>query len=109
VRTSARFFSELTGRERKPLQRVNEFAAVIGRRGGKSKSIATLAIYIAGLCDHGDALVPGERGILLCVGSIGRWPVRMINYDRERGRTRTPPQTLAGFRDPLHRANKGDA
>jgi hypothetical protein len=48
-------FTELTGREREPLQRVDEFAAVIGRRGGKSKSIATLATYIAGLCDHGDS------------------------------------------------------
>ena len=27
--------------------------------------MATLACYIAGLCDHGDALVPGERGIVL--------------------------------------------
>src|SRR5262249_50879071 len=60
-------FSQLTGREREPLQRVDQFAAVIGRRGGKSRAMATLATYIAGLCDHCDALVPGERGILLCV------------------------------------------
>jgi hypothetical protein len=60
-------FSQLTGREREPLQRVDQFAAVIGRRGGKSRAMATLATYIAGLCDHSDALVPGERGILLCV------------------------------------------
>ena len=36
-------FSQLTGREREPLQRVDEFAAVIGRRGGKSRAMATLA------------------------------------------------------------------
>src|SRR6516165_9316780 len=60
-------FSQLTGREHEPLQRVDQFAAVIGRRGGKSRAMATLATYIAGLCDHCDALVPGERGILtLC-------------------------------------------
>jgi len=40
---------------------------VIGRRGGKSRAVATLATYIAGLCEHSDALVPGERGVLLCV------------------------------------------
>ena len=34
-------FSQLTGREREPLQRVDQFAAVVGRRGGKSKEIAT--------------------------------------------------------------------
>src|SRR6516165_11177653 len=29
-------FSKLTGRDREPLRRVDQFAAVIGRRGGKS-------------------------------------------------------------------------
>ena len=31
-------FKQLTGREREPLQRVDEFAAVVGRRGGKVQS-----------------------------------------------------------------------
>ena len=29
-------FTRLTGREREPLQRVEEFVAVVGRRGGKA-------------------------------------------------------------------------
>jgi hypothetical protein len=66
-------FSQLTGREREPGQRVDQFAAVIGRRGGKSRAMATLATYIAGLCDHSDALVPGERGVLLAWRSISGW------------------------------------
>src|SRR6516162_8527796 len=41
-------FRALTGRDREPLQRVDQFAAVIGRRGGKSRAMATLACYIAG-------------------------------------------------------------
>ena len=41
-------FTQLTGREREPLQRVEEFVAVVGRRGGKSRAMATLACYIAG-------------------------------------------------------------
>src|SRR5207342_1940796 len=45
-------FRALTGRDREPLQRVDQFAAVIGRRGGKSRAMATLACYLAGLCDH---------------------------------------------------------
>ena len=60
-------FKSLTGRSHEPLQHVDEFAAVVGRRGGKSRAMAVLATYIAGLCDHSDALVPGERGVLLCV------------------------------------------
>jgi hypothetical protein len=33
-------FSQLTGREHEPLQRIDQFAAVIGRRGGKSRAIS---------------------------------------------------------------------
>jgi hypothetical protein len=73
-------FRELTGREREPLQRVDQFAAVIGRRGGKSRAIATLACYLAGLCDHTDALVPGERGVLLCVALDQRVAKIVLDY-----------------------------
>ena len=73
-------FTKLTGRDREPLQRVDQFAAVIGRRGGKSKAIATVATYIAGLCDHRDALVPGERGVLLCVALDQRVAKIILDY-----------------------------
>ena len=73
-------FTKLTGRVREPLQRVDQFAAVIGRRGGKSRAIATLATYIAGLCDHSDALVPGERGVLLCVALDQRVAKIILDY-----------------------------
>jgi hypothetical protein len=73
-------FSKLTGREGEPLQRVHEFVAVVGRRGGKSRAIATLATYIAGLCDHSDALVPGERGVLLCVALDQRVAKIILDY-----------------------------
>jgi hypothetical protein len=72
-------FTQLTGREREPLQRVQEFAAVIGRRGGKSRAMAVLATYIAGLCVH-DALVPGERGVLLCVALDQRVAKIILDY-----------------------------
>jgi hypothetical protein len=61
-------FRELTGRVHEPNQRVEEFAGVIGRRGGKSRAISVLATYIAGLCDH-PALVAGEVGVVLCVAA----------------------------------------
>jgi len=59
-------FQQLTARDHEPNQRVEEFVGVIGRRGGKSRAIATLGTYIAGLCEH-PSLVPGETGIVLCV------------------------------------------
>src|SRR6516165_5712470 len=73
-------FSNLTGRDREPLQRVDQFAAVIGRRGGKSRAMATLACYLAGLCEHPDALVPGERGVLLCVALDQRVAKIVLDY-----------------------------
>jgi hypothetical protein len=59
-------FTQLTGRQQEPLQRVEEFVGVIGRRGGKSRAVSVLATYIAGLCQHTN-LVPGERGVLLVI------------------------------------------
>ena len=59
-------FQQLTGREREPLQRIQEFIGVIGRRGGKSRAISALATYEAALVPH-PMLVPGERGIVLVI------------------------------------------
>ena len=62
-----KLFRQLTGGRRyEPGERVEEFTAVIGRRGGKSRAMSTLAAYIAGLCEH-EALVHGETGVLLCI------------------------------------------
>jgi hypothetical protein len=73
-------FKTLTGREHEPLQRVDELAAVVGRRGGKSRAVSVLATYIAGLCDHSVALVPGERGVLLCVALDQKVATIILNY-----------------------------
>jgi hypothetical protein len=45
-------FTALTGRPTEPGQRVEEFCAVVGRRGGKSRAMAILAAYVGGLCRH---------------------------------------------------------
>ena len=60
-------FTQLTGRVREPLQRVTEFEAVVGRRGGKTTAMSALATYIGACCDHSDALARGETGVLLVV------------------------------------------
>lgn len=71
-------FKALTGREQEPLQRVEELEAVVGRRGGKSRGMATLATYIGGLCEH--PLVPGERGVLLCIAPDQRQAGIVLSY-----------------------------
>ena len=57
-------FKALTGRDSEPLEPVEEFWAIVGRRGGKTRSMSILAAYIAACCDHRDVLAPGERGVL---------------------------------------------
>jgi hypothetical protein len=74
------FFSKLTGREREPLQRVEELCAVVGRRGGKSRAMSVLAAYIGGLCDHRDNLAPGETGIVLCIAPDSKQASIVLNY-----------------------------
>lgn len=74
-------FKQLTGgRDREPGRRVEEFVAVIGRRGGKSRALATLAAYLGGLCDHRDVLAPGERGVLLCIAPDQRQAKIALDY-----------------------------
>lgn len=75
-------YTELTGREHEPLQRVDELAAVVGRRGGKSRAVSVEATYIAGLCDHSGALAPGERGVLLCIALDQRVAKIILDYSQ---------------------------
>ena len=72
-------FKQLTGREREPGGRCEEFVGVIGRRGGKSRAISVLAAYIAALCKH-PTLVPGEQGILLIIAPDQRQAAIVLDY-----------------------------
>jgi hypothetical protein len=72
-------FKQLTGRrEREPGERIEEAAFVVGRGGGKSRAMATLATYIAGLCHHD--LAEGERGLLLCIAPDQRQAAITLDY-----------------------------
>ena len=57
-------FCDLTGRDSEPMEPVEEFWAVIGRRGGKTRSMAVLTAYLAACVDHREVLAPGERGVI---------------------------------------------
>ena len=71
-------FTKLTRREREPDRRVDELVAVIGRRGGKSRAMATLACYIATLCEH--SLDQGERGVALLIAPDQRQSGIALDY-----------------------------
>jgi hypothetical protein len=63
--TERDLFARLTDRPTEPLQRVEELWAVVGRRGGKTRAAAVLAVYLPTMVDHRANLSPGERGLVL--------------------------------------------
>jgi hypothetical protein len=73
-------FERLTGRAQAPVERVDELWAIVGRRGGKSRAMSTLAAYIAGLCDHRDVLAPGERGRVTLIAPDTRQAGVLLDY-----------------------------
>ena len=75
-------FKLVTGgrRMQAPASRVEEALYLIGRRGGKDRAASVLAAYIAGLCDHSDALSAGERGVVLCIAPDQRQATVTLDY-----------------------------
>jgi hypothetical protein len=57
-------FQRLTGRNREPGRQVEEFWGAVGRRGGKTRAMSTLACYLGALVDHSAVLTSGERGVI---------------------------------------------
>jgi hypothetical protein len=60
-------FSSVAGGRSPPTQRVRELWSIIGRRGGKSRMAAALAVYHACFGQH--RLAPGEAGMVLVLAA----------------------------------------
>jgi hypothetical protein len=75
-------FKFFTGRETAPDRRVDELWCCVGRRGGKSRAMAALAVYLAGLCDYSDSLVRGERGLVLLIAPDVRQAKVLLEYSQ---------------------------
>ncbi len=71
-------YRELTGRQTAPAERVEELWCVFGRRGGKSRAIAVLAVYLALLCVY--ARVAGELMTVVCVAGSRRQARAVFRY-----------------------------
>ena len=73
-------FAKLTGRECEPLEMVDTFLAVAGRRSGKSRAMAVLIVYLACLCDWSVDLSLGERGLALFLAPSERQAAIVFRY-----------------------------
>src|SRR5262245_44909513 len=70
---------QLTGRDHEPGCMVEVFEAIVGRRGGKSKAMAVLIVYLATLCDW-TAELSFERGLALIVAPSERQAANILRY-----------------------------
>jgi hypothetical protein len=73
-------FTKYTGRTKAPEKRVDELWCAIGRRGGKSRAMATMAAYYGGLCDYSRKLARGERGLVLLIAQDKRAAKVSLDY-----------------------------
>jgi hypothetical protein len=73
-------FRRLTERQQPPAERVSELVAVVGRRGGKSRAIATLLCYLACLVDYRGRLASGETGVALCIAPSQEQAKIVLDY-----------------------------
>jgi Terminase large subunit, T4likevirus-type, N-terminal len=67
-RDEARAFASVAGSRSPPTKRVRELWAIIGRRGGKSRIAAALAVYLAAFTTH-NKLAVGEIGMVLVLAA----------------------------------------
>lgn len=74
------FFRECTGRERPPAKPAREAYAIVGRRGGKSRAAAVLAVYLAVFRRYDDVLAPGERGVVMVLAADRRQARVVMDY-----------------------------
>src|SRR5262249_10585472 len=74
-------YKSLTGgREVEPGAVVDTFLAVAGRRSGKSRSMAVLAVYLSTLVDWSSELSIGERGVALFLAPSERQARTVYRY-----------------------------
>jgi hypothetical protein len=77
-------YRRFTGRSKAPTKRVDEAWIVAGRRAGKTRAMASLATYLAALCDHSQHLARGQRGYVLVVAPDLKQAGELIAYCRGR-------------------------
>ena len=60
-------FVKHTGREAPPIGQSREAWFIVGRRGGKSRIAALIAVFLACFRSYKDVLAPGERGVVMLI------------------------------------------
>jgi len=78
--TEVEAYQRLTGRENPPGKQAREGWLVVGRRGGKSRMAALVAVWLACFRDYKGILSPGERGTLMVIAADRRQARVVFRY-----------------------------
>jgi hypothetical protein len=73
-------FQTCTGRQIAPTDVARECFLVVGRRGGKSRVLALIAVYLAVFFDHSQHLAPGENGVVQVLAADRRQARVILKY-----------------------------
>ena len=79
-RKQRRIFKKLAGFDYKPGLSPLEIWLVIGRRGGKSKIVALIAVYLAVFYDYRKYLTPGEIGHVMVIATDRKQAKIILRY-----------------------------
>jgi len=73
-------FRHHTGRETPPAQQFKETALICGRRGGKSRILALIAVYLATFRDYAAFIAPGEVPTIALIAADRRQARIILRY-----------------------------
>ena len=76
----AALYRQHTGRQSASTAAAREAWLVVGRRGGKSRIAALVAVYLACFRSYADVLAPGERGTLPLIATDRRQARTLMRY-----------------------------
>jgi len=79
---AAAIYTQCTGRKIAPSTPVRESWFIVGRRGGKSRIAALIAVYLACFRDYRHVLAPGEVGTLAVIAADRRQARVVMRYIR---------------------------
>jgi hypothetical protein len=69
-----------TGRTTAPVEAFQEVALIVGRRGGKSRCLALIAVYLAVFRDYQDRLAPGEKATVAVIAADRKQARSVMRY-----------------------------
>jgi hypothetical protein len=76
----ATIYRECTGRSEPPAAPFREAAFVVGRRGGKSRILALIAVYLAAFIDYAPYLAPGEVPVVAIIAADRKQARVLLRY-----------------------------